>query len=355
LKDTRGLSLSVSVIVPVKNGAATIADLLDSLTQVDYDKNRLEIIVVDGNSTDNTRELVSNYPVRLLMEERPGLNAARNTGINHSRGEVMVFTDCDCVVPRDWVNRIVADASGNRIGCVGGNILRYYDDLLSRYADESIVPAMRRLRRREVLNAAKPPLHYAVGCNMAVTRAAIAEVGMFDEAIRYGFDEIELADRICRGGYGMVLDPEVLVKHKHRSTLRGLLKQMFRYGQGAALLLKMKGARNTFSKWILAFVLGSVAFTSLAFSMAFLTFSIPSPALLAPLLTLLLLAPIGLMIYYVHRSWKSGEKGYRPMVIYPFIDIARAVAFVLGAVYQALKPTKASRARLSVEDGVLPA
>ncbi|MEM2936003.1 MAG: glycosyltransferase, partial [Candidatus Bathyarchaeia archaeon] len=79
----------VSVVVPVRNGEATIGRLLDSLLEVDYDRGKVEVLVVDGNSTDKTREIVSKYPVELLTEEGQGLNAARNTGIRNSGGKII--------------------------------------------------------------------------------------------------------------------------------------------------------------------------------------------------------------------------------------------------------------------------
>ncbi|NIN69139.1 MAG: glycosyltransferase, partial [Anaerolineae bacterium] len=72
---------SLSVIVPVRNMARTIRDLMESLMKLDYPSDKLEIIVVDGDSKDGTREIVQEYPVRLIQQEGKGLNAARNTGI----------------------------------------------------------------------------------------------------------------------------------------------------------------------------------------------------------------------------------------------------------------------------------
>lgn len=109
----------VSVIVPVKNGGAKIQGLLDSLMQVDYPKEKLEIIVVDGNSSDDTREVVSRYEVKLLTEEKRGINGARNTGVKHSEGDIVVFTDSDCVVPKYWIKKIVEDFQDSKVGCVG--------------------------------------------------------------------------------------------------------------------------------------------------------------------------------------------------------------------------------------------
>ena len=84
---------SIAVIVPVRNMARTVKDLLDSLMKLDYDEDKLEIIFVDGNSGDGTKEIIEEYPVKLVDEEGRGLNAARNTGIRHSTGELLAYTE----------------------------------------------------------------------------------------------------------------------------------------------------------------------------------------------------------------------------------------------------------------------
>ncbi|MEM3700063.1 MAG: glycosyltransferase [Candidatus Bathyarchaeia archaeon] len=327
----------VSVIVPVKNGAAYIRELLDSLMQVDYDRDKLEIIVVDGNSTDNTREIVSQYPVKLLLEERPGLNAARNTGVRNSDGEIVAFTDADCIIPKDWLSRIVENFRDFQVGCVGGSVVGYYDSFLSRYSDESFIPVMRIFRKKEALSSVKLPQKYPAGCNMAVRRDALNKVGLFDEGIKYGFDEDELVERICRRGYKMVLDPEVLVKHKHRPALKELLKQNFSYGRGLGLMLRKMGTKSAFPKWILLCIIGFLIWSSAILALiihAFLTSSFTS---LIILLMMLLLPFFGLMIFYGYQTIKKGDKKYQRIILYPPIDIARALAFIFGGIYQLIK------------------
>jgi len=76
-----GECFSLSIIVPVLNMAKTIRALMESLMKLDYDEDKLEIIVVDGDSNDGTKEIIEEYPVRLVQQEGKGLNAARNTGI----------------------------------------------------------------------------------------------------------------------------------------------------------------------------------------------------------------------------------------------------------------------------------
>jgi glycosyltransferase involved in cell wall biosynthesis len=330
----------VSVIVPVKNGAAYIRELLNSLMQIEYEKDKLEIIVVDGNSTDKTREIVSEYPVKLLLEERPGLNAARNTGIKNSNGEIIVFTDADCIIPKDWIKKFVENFQDPQVGCVGGNVIGYYDSFLSHYSDESLIPVMRIFGKREVLASVKPPQKYPAGCNMALRQDAIKKAGLFDEDIKYGFDEDELVERTCKIGYKMVLDPNVLVKHKHRPVLRELLRQNFSYGRGLGLMLRKMGIKSAFPKWILLCIVGFFLWGLIILTLAIHALLTSSFASQITLLTMLLLPPFGLMIFYVYKTIKERDKKYGRILVYPFIDIARALAFIFGGVYQLFKKSQ---------------
>lgn len=334
----------VSVIVPVKNGAQKIAGLLDSLMQVDYDREMLEIVVVDGNSSDNTREIVLRYPkVKLLTEERPGLNAARNTGIKNSTGEVIAFTDSDCIVSKNWVRKIVEDFGEKGVGCVGGSALRFYDDLISRYCDESLVPVMRIFTEKKALNEVKPPAQYPAGCNMAIRRSILAEAGEFDESIEYGFDEDELVERICSTGHTMVLDPDLLVSHKHRSSVRELLKQTFRYGRGMGVLLREKGLKSIFSKWILLIIFGLILWTALLSSLSILAVLTGSLGFLYVFSGLLVFPFASLALFYVYRTVVYRDRKWKRIFAYPLMDVSRFVVFVFGSVYQLVKSYRKRR------------
>jgi len=330
----------VSVIVPVKNGAAHVGELLASLVQVDYDRDKLEIIVVDGNSTDNTREIISQYPVKLLTEERPGLNAARNTGIKHSSGEFIIFTDFDCVVPKNWIKKIVENFQNSDVGCVGGSILGYYNDFLSRYADESIIPVMRVFKKRKVLTAVKPPQQYPAGCNMAIRQDILKKSGVFDESVKYGFDEDELVERINLAGYKMVLDPNVSVKHKHRSVIRELIKQTFNYGRGLGNLLKTRGIRTAFSKWALLCLIAFVVFSSIILSLILYTLFAGSFTSQIILLATVFFPLLALITFYAYQTFKKEDKKYGRVIIYPFLDIVRSLTFIFGIIFQLFKKEK---------------
>ena len=329
---------SVSIIVPVLNAEDMIEALLESLLKVDYNRDKMEIVVVDGNSKDRTREIIAKYPVKLLVEEREGLNVARNTGIRNSSNEIVIFTDADCIVPSGWIRKIVENFNDPRVGCVGGNAKGSDKNFLSQYADNSIMPVLRSFRRRETLDMIKLFVRYPAGCNMALRRGAIEEVGGFDEGIRYSFEEDELVERVCKAGYRMVLDPSVLIWHKHRSTLKGLLKQTFRYGRGSGFLLKRKRARDTLSTWFLLNLLGFIAWLLIIGSLMFLTLTTTSTILVLSLSGILLAPLLALMVFYAHKALEN--KRFERIIIYPILDLLRMLTFCIGELYQFVKPEK---------------
>jgi cellulose synthase/poly-beta-1,6-N-acetylglucosamine synthase-like glycosyltransferase len=325
----------VSIIIPAFNSEATIKDLLESLTLLDYDKDCLEIILVDGGSTDRTREIAKNYPVQVIVENRRGINVARNAGVKSSKGEILVFTDSDCIVPKDWIRKIVDDFRDESVGCLGGSAVRYQDNFLSRYADTSVVPVLRRFRKREILNNVKLLLRYPAGCNMAFRREAMEKAGLFNEEIHYGFDEDDLAERICRLGYKMLLDPEVTVWHKHRRSLRKLLKQFFNYGRGGALLIRT-GVKGKFSQWILISLISFSAWIALSIFMASLSIMF-NKIFLIPFLLITVVPLLFLAILYIIRF--PGKIGHRiEALAYPMLDFLRLLSFNLGIIYGLLKP-----------------
>jgi len=325
---------AVLVVVPVRNGEATIGKLLDSLLEVGYDRGKVEVIVVDGNSTDRTREIVAKYPVRLLTEEGRGLNAARNTGIRNGQGEIIAFTDSDCLVPSNWIRKIVENFRNPQVGCVGGNVKGYGDDLLSRYADNSLMHVMRSFKERVVLDMIKLFFNYPAGCNMSFRRSSIEKVGYFNETLRYGADDIEMVERVAKAGGKIVLDPEVLILHKHRSTLQELLKQTFNWGRGGMLLLKKR--RNLlFSTWHLVNLLGFLAGLSMIGALIFLAFTTGLMVFSLALLGIALTPLLASAVFYVSKAPKN--RILESAFIYPSIDLLRVFAFCIGEVYQLFK------------------
>jgi glycosyltransferase involved in cell wall biosynthesis len=116
----------VSVIVPVYNGERNIGNCIKSLLSLDYPSSKLEIIIVDNNSKDATRRVIQEFPVISLIEDRiQSSYAARNTGLKQSKGEIIAFTDSDCIADKDWILKAVACFQDESVGCVAGRIDGY--------------------------------------------------------------------------------------------------------------------------------------------------------------------------------------------------------------------------------------
>jgi len=322
---------SISIIVPVKNAARTVRDLLDSLLKLDYDRERLEIIVVDGKSTDGTKEIVGECPVTLIEEEGRGLNAARNTGVRRSKGEIIAFTDGDCVVPPDWARSIAKNFRDPSVSFVGGFVEGYNkDDFLSTYMDETFFQAKPGFRSRSEATDLTL-LQFPAGCNMAFRRHALEKINFFDERIYYGFDDLDPVERLGNKGFRIVLDPDVLVWHQHRTTLRGMLRQHFNYGRGGALLIIYKRT-SRLAHWFTTYLVSTTLAISLVVMMV-ATGLILKHLLPLQLISLLALAAFTLlMVFYIKTAVRT--RSLWKLFLYPILDFARGFVFTFGGIIQ---------------------
>jgi glycosyltransferase involved in cell wall biosynthesis len=220
--------LAVSVVVPVLNGGETIGDLLTALThQVGVPRDST-VIVVDNGSTDSTPQVVSRFPVTYLQESVPGPSAARNRGVSHARGDVVVFVDADTLPTRHWLAEMTAPfVDGNNV-VVGGRALAY----------RSTTPAQRFMARlgarRLEHDFFRSRVPYVGAGGMAVRREALIAVGGWDERLRTAEDLDVCVRLVRRGGCGIVHQPRALLFMWHRASFEALLTQAWDYGQGLA-------------------------------------------------------------------------------------------------------------------------
>ena len=207
---------TVAVIVPVHNGAATIRTCLEALLAQDWPREALELIVVDNRSTDATRAVIAEYPVRLLEEARVQSSyAARNRGVAASDSDILAFTDADCVPDPGWVRALAAAFEDHRVGLAAGPIEAWRADrLVERYQ------AVRALRAERAVR--HPVLPFAQTANAACPRVVFDAVGGFDAACAFGGD-LDFCWRVQRRtGLRLVYAPAATVRHRHRTTWRGL-------------------------------------------------------------------------------------------------------------------------------------
>jgi glycosyltransferase involved in cell wall biosynthesis len=214
----------VSVVVPVRNGRATIADCLDALAS-QRDSPAYEVVVVDNGSVDATAEVVRRHPVQavLVSEPRPGSYAARNAGVAVAGGRVLAFTDADCTPEPGWLAAAcgVLDAGADLAG--GGIAMDASPNptLVERY-DRAVY-----LRQEDLVTQHG----WAVTANLVIRRSVFDVVGTFDPSLPSGGDR-DFCLRAAAAGCRLVYAPEAVVRHRPRTRLREIWKVNRRIGGG---------------------------------------------------------------------------------------------------------------------------
>lgn len=218
--------IQVSVIVPVYNSARHIRACLEGLLAQEYPRDGVEIILIDNNSTDASRRIVQEYPEITLLEERSqGAYAARNRGLRHARGELIAFTDADCVPSRDWLRECVSALREPGVGIIlGGHRFARESFLLSLLADYE------HEQQEYIFNQDDQALYFGRTGNMAVRRELFDQLGPF---ARRGRGADTLFVRRCVERYGCAAVrycPQVRVRHLEIDGLRQLYRKYLVYG-----------------------------------------------------------------------------------------------------------------------------
>jgi len=315
----------VSVVVGIRNEEKFIEECIESLLNLDYPRDSYEIIIVDGMSTDKTRDIVQKYPVKLLLNEKKNVAAARNLGVDNARGELVAFTDGDCKVDTQWLKTLVHEmqASPDDVVCVGGpNLIFDTDPVFGRvvgYAQESFLGSGGSAQSN---NSTKK--HYVSSlpnCNAMYKKGAIKEVGGFDERFVVGQDG-DLNYRISKKGNKFLYIPNAKVLHHRRGTFKSFSVRMFKYGMWMAELFKKHGE---FVRWY-AFLPSIAILFAVILLITSIKFFIPSLLLLLALMTVYFIL---VFITSIQVTYKMKSKyGLFTLFIIPVQHVAYGLGFL---------------------------
>ena len=221
-------SPQVSVIIPVFNDSKRLATCLQALEKQGYPSDRYEVIVVDNGSSEDIGAVVTRFAkARMIHEDQPGSYAARNSGIKHAVGDVLAFTDSDCIPETDWIENGVARLlSVQNCGLIGGRVKIFVREeakptLVERYESVMAFEQEYYIEQR----------HYSVTANLFTFRQVIETVGPFNTTIKSGGDR-ELGQRIYAHGYAQAYAEDVCVAHPARRSLRQLYSRHIRIAGG---------------------------------------------------------------------------------------------------------------------------
>lgn len=217
----------ISVIIPTFNEEENIAQCLVSLRHQTVPRNEYEIIVVDGGSKDQTREIAGKYADKVFIQKSPRVGGARNDGFAAASGDIVATTDADCILPSRWIEHI-------RKGFDDPAVVQLYGPVYP------IETGIKNSLSLFFANAyAEIGYHtrifsYTLGCNTAFRKDAVMKAGLY-RCIDAG-DDVEIALRMKRLG-AVRFDRSMKVgfsmrRYKKYGSLRSLYEWMYIVAHG---------------------------------------------------------------------------------------------------------------------------
>jgi len=209
----------ISVVIPNYNSCKTIEKCLKAVLSSKYDC--FEVIVVDDASSDNSIDIISKFPVKLLrLDKHAGASRARNTGAEASSGEIIFFIDADCIVLEDTLSLVNKAVTAQKNTVIGGSYtpLPYDNNFFSVF--QSVFINYFELKRKEP--------DYIATHSMAIEKSIFQKNGGFPEKFLPIIEDVEFSHRLRRAGYQLLMAPDILVRHIFNFTLRKSFRNAFR-------------------------------------------------------------------------------------------------------------------------------
>lgn len=196
----------ISVIIPVRNGSATIGKCLDAVFSSEYEN--FEVIVVDDNSEDDSVVIIKKYPCRLVrLEKHSGAAEARDYGAFESKGDIIFFTDADCLVKKDTIS--IVDMALSEKGAdtvLGGTYTQEPYDTGFFSLFQSVFINYSETKRLESPD-------YIATHAMAIRAETFRNTGGFAQNFLPILEDVEFSHRLKKAGHRLVINPDILVRH----------------------------------------------------------------------------------------------------------------------------------------------
>lgn len=246
----------------VKNCETTVEEAIESILNQDYPHELMEVIIVDGNSTDNTMAIIkeklknSNIKTRFFSENK-GLGFARQLIVDHAEGDYIIWVDGDMVLARDHTRRQVDFMEANpTIGIAGGKFIMYPEESIIARLDSIEWMVLDYLHGKKA--SLRPTLHRAGGCIYRIK--AIREIGGFDCNIKGALEDLDAEYRMGDHGWYSFFITDAIFNDRRKETLEGIWRENFWYGYGGHYFIHKHGRIYSASKLFEGFRRASVAY-----------------------------------------------------------------------------------------------
>lgn len=303
-----------SVVIPTLNSAKTIRKSLESVFALNNSQGTIEVLIIDGASTDNTLDIAKEYKTRAITEVGKGRGFAYNRGFKESIGEYVAFLDSDAIAPKDWLK-------------TGLKILER-DPAIAVIHFKNIAPDDSTYFQKCVDTLLSKSWGQANGA--IYRRSALATINGFNPSLPY-LQEDEVKNELLKKDYKIKLVNEPLIFHYPRSNLKSFMGQCIESGIGAKKLATTSKHNN---------LIGNMLLTTIIALFPFLT-----------ILTLIFHTQIGLYvlfsgllaaIFYSAKLWRSTFTKYRhAQYVFPALLLMwiSKLANLIGYITNAKKQT----------------
>jgi glycosyltransferase involved in cell wall biosynthesis len=313
------------VVIPMYNAGKTIVETLRGLEKQTY--KDFQVILVDDGSTDDTRNVVekfkekSNLDIVLICQQNSGPAVARNLGAKKATGDIILFTDSDCIPPRNWVAEMIEPIGKDIVGVHCGYKVKNPEFLVARYIDFEI-----RRRHSKIYNK----ITDSVGTySFSIKKEVFDEMGGFNTSYSMASGEdFEFSYKLSENGYKIFFTDKTYVYHYHPDSLWKYLKQQFYRGYWRVPLylknkarIKKKDSYTGYEAQV-QFILVGVFFLSFLF-MVFLYY-VPVIVFLV-----LLFSNMGYGVF-------SARSEKKMIIVAPFLASLRSICGFLGAICYSL-------------------
>ena len=234
----------LTIVVPTHARPAQLQACLEGIARLDYDHDRLEVVVVDDGGPDSLEPVVAQFrdrlDLRLLVQQRSGPGAARNLGAKVARGQFLGFIDDDCVPDPLWASALTCELRRRPDRLLGGKVVNALPNNVFSTTTQMIAEQVTAYYE----SGGNEP--FFTTNNLGVVANRFWELEGFDTSIAsFTAEDKEFCDRWRARGYEMAFVTDAVVRHSHHLTLRRFLRQHYNYGRGILALRLMKMQRGS--------------------------------------------------------------------------------------------------------------
>lgn len=318
-----------SITIPTLNSSKNIGKCLRQISEQDFPLDQVEVVVVDGFSSDDTVKIVEEhaqkvrYPtIRIYKKKERNIAASRNLGIEKSLGNTVIFLDSDCFPANSsWLQNLTAMEGKDEI-VVGRNLVPP-DTTVHRFIrslDQLGTPDIAKECKKEIF------YHYRWGgfpaTNIAIRKEVFQKIGLLDEDIGSCREDMDFALRARKSGTWVKYTSRAIVNHEPRDSIISLWRTNYHRQKNSVGFYKKYGIFNRYSRMDVAGIIA--AFTTLAFLLFTLSMSFVLFTSFALILYLLLLGKF---------LTSTRDSAFSEVTLYPFIYAILVLVTSLGTAH----------------------